>query len=765
MNESNVIAGVDAGSNENSKIARSHLDRLAVVYLRQSSANQVEHNSESTRRQYDLVHRAYALGWPKERVLVIDADLGRSGDGSAIREGFAQLTADVALSRVGLVLGLEVSRLARNNADWHRLIDLAGLTDTLIADADGLYHPSLFNDRLLLGLKGAMSEAELHVLRARLNGGILNKARRGELRRGLPIGYVWGEAPGEVCFHPDESVVRAIHTVFDCFAKMGSARRVWKWFLDEGLHFPHRIDEGGGVKWKEPQYSVIYGVLSSPVYAGAYAYGKTRSHVELDEHGGRHKRVRRVSDPKQWSVFLPDHHQGFIDWQTYEANRKRMTQNVNTGFGHGMSDQSGAVREGRGLLQGLILCGHCGRRLRVQYQGRKSVPRYHCCGMVTMQGQSSSCLSIGGQQIDNLIAEVFLEAMEPARISATLGAAERIEADREALLAQWRHSVERAIFNTARAERRYQAVDPDNRLVARSLEQQWEICLKELETARAELAQREQQQPHVLNADERENLMSLGPDLKAIWHAKSTKRRDQKELLRTLIDDVTVTVNRESKRALLVLRWKGGQITRIQHELPRTHKKKVQTDESTINLVRRLAKYYPDKKIASILNQQGRQPARADRFDVNRVQALRRRHKIPCRTEIVRRSADVNSIEEACSLQQAADVLGVAQTTLLRHIQDGLIEANQVTPTAPWHIRLTSELKARFQPEKPDGYVPMLTAMNRLGHDRPTMVSKIKSGELKAAFVTGKQKKGIYIKLMNTKGDLFQDQGVPMEAI
>src|SRR6201997_3886854 len=309
------------------KINSTHLSRLAYVYLRQSSAAQVEHNRESTARQYALVTKAAELGWPAQQVLVIDEDLGVSGSGVIERSGFARLTAEVALGHVGIVLGLEVSRLARNNADWYRLLDLAGLTDTLIGDGDGIYHPSLFNDRLLLGLKGTMSEAELHVLRARLNGGIRNKAARGELRRGLPVGFVWGEADSEVRFHPDEAIVAAIRNVFARFAETGSARRVWLWFRSEGLTFPLQMHQNAEIRWVEASYTAIHHVLTNPVYAGAYAYGKSRRETMLDASGVRRKRVRKLPR-SEWQVLIADHHPGFIDWRTYEANQDRIAKNT-----------------------------------------------------------------------------------------------------------------------------------------------------------------------------------------------------------------------------------------------------------------------------------------------------------------------------------------------------------------------------------------------------------------------------------------------------
>jgi DNA invertase Pin-like site-specific DNA recombinase len=508
-----------------SKIGASHLGRAAYVYLRQSSAAQVENNRESTQRQYALVDRAAALGWPAQQIVVVDEDLGLSGAGTVERSGFARLTAEVALGHVGIVLGLEVSRLARNNADWYRLIDLCGLTDTLIGDGDGIYHPALFNDRLLLGLKGTMSEAELHVLRARLNGGIRNKAARGELRRGLPVGFVWGEQDGEVRFHPDEAAGSAIRTVFTRFAALGSVRRVWLWLRSEGLSFPLQTGYGGGIGWVDPSYIAIYHVLTNPVYAGAYAYGKSRQEVTLDRSGARRTRMRKLPR-SQWSVLIPNHHQGFIDWSTYESNRARISANT-----HPRPHQSGggAVREGSALLQGLAVCGHCGRKLRTHYTGRTASPGYHCAGKTIVDGRGLYCLNIGAMQIDDAVAQAVLAALAPLGIEAALAAAERIEADHDDALAQWRLAVERASYEAQRAERGYRAVDPDNRLVARGLEAEWEKSLRKLETAKAELRRREQQRPKTLSADERSRLLALGTDLSEVWQAPTTAPRDKKE--------------------------------------------------------------------------------------------------------------------------------------------------------------------------------------------------------------------------------------------
>src|SRR5258705_11797450 len=431
------------------KIGVSHLHRIAYVYLRQSSPAQVEHNRESTERQYALVFKAAALGWPSQQVVVIDEDLGVSGTGVVERSGFARLITEVALGNVGIVLGLEVSRLARNTADWYRLLDLCGLTDTLIGDGDGIYHPSLFNDRLVLGLKGTMSEAESHVLRARLLGGIRNKAARGELRRSLPVGFVWGEHDGEVRFHPDDAVCSAIRTVFARFAELGSARRVWLWFRSEGLSFPLQTCYGGAIRWVDPSYIAIYHVLSNPAYAGAYAYGKSRREVSLDVTGARKKRVRKLPR-SQWSVFIPNHHEGFIDMATYEANRTRITANTHP---RPHQPSGGAVREGSALLQGVAVCGHCGRKLRTHYTGRTASAGYHCAGKTITNGRGVYCLSIGAVQVDQAVAQAALAALAPLGIEASLAAAQRLEADHYGALSPWRLAGERAHYEGQHAQR------------------------------------------------------------------------------------------------------------------------------------------------------------------------------------------------------------------------------------------------------------------------------------------------------------------------
>jgi DNA invertase Pin-like site-specific DNA recombinase len=530
-----------------SKVKASHLQRTAIVYLRQSTPSQVEQNRESTARQYALADKACQLGWPKEQVILIDEDLGLSGSSTDKRSGFARLTSEVALAHVGIVLGLEVSRLARNNADWYRLLELCGVTDTLIGDNDGVYHPALFNDRLLLGLKGTMSEAELHIIRARLDGGIRNKAARGELRRGLPVGFVWGEQDGEVLFHPDEAVTGAIRVVFERFAEFGSARRVWLWFRSEGLSFPLQTTPAGmpgPIRWVAPTYTALHHILTNPVYAGAYTYGKTRYERYIDEHGAVKKRIRHLP-MDQWSVLIPDHHPGFIDWATFQINQARLDSNTRPKPHH----SGGAVREGSALLQGLATCGHCGRRLHVHYRGRNSAPGYHCAGKDLVNGRGVYCLNVGGTGIEQAVAKAFLEAVTPAAVEATMLSVQQLQLNHDAALSQWRLEVERARYEAERAERRYRAVEPENRLVARGLETEWEKRLRDLAIAEGELRRREQQRPNPIGPEQLKRIQMLGSDIRQVWSAPAITDRDRKELLRTLLEEVVFNLKRRRSGA------------------------------------------------------------------------------------------------------------------------------------------------------------------------------------------------------------------------
>ena len=486
-------------------------------------------------------------------------------------------------------------------------------------------------------------------------------------------------------------------------------------------------------------------MLTNPVYAGAYVYGRTRQETVLDA-AGRHKKRLRHLPRAEWQVLIPQHHPGFIDWQTYEANQQRLARNTRPG----PHKAGGAVREGAALLQGLARCGHCGRRLHTHYRGRNAAPGYHCPGKVLVEGRGAYCLNIGGIQIDAAVTTAFIAALEPGGLTATLAAAERLERDREAALKQWRLGVERAGYEAQRAERRYRAVDPDNRLVARGLEREWEECLRALDAAKAELECRKQEQPRVISEAERNRLLALGPDLAAVWNAATTTPRDRKELLRTLIEEVTITVDRDKAAACLTLRWKGGALNEIALALPRSRPATVRTDEDTIALVGRLAVHYPDSVSAGILNRQGRATAYGHRFTAGRVGNLRRHWGIPC----CERTGDTPE-GELVTIRQAATALGVAPSTIHRLLNDGIIPGEQLTPGAPWRIRLTEDLRARFTGEAGDDFLPMREAIRALGVSRQTVLQRVKRGELAAVHVMRGKQKGLRIKIIGQQLGFF----------
>jgi predicted DNA-binding transcriptional regulator AlpA/sugar-specific transcriptional regulator TrmB len=449
------------------------------------------------------------------------------------------------------------------------------------------------------------------------------------------------------------------------------------------------------------------------------------------------------------AVLIPNHHQGFIDWSTYEANRVRISANT-----HPRPHQSGrgAVREGTALLQGLAVCGHRGRKLRTHYTGRTASPGYHCAGKTIANGRGIYCLNVGAVQIDDAVAQAVLTALAPLGVEAALAAAERIEADRDGALAQWRLAVERAIYEAQRAERRYRAIDPDNRLVARGLEAEWEKSLRELETAKAELARREQRRPRMLGADERSRLLALGTNLREVWRAPTTTARDKKELLRALLEEVIIAVKKDEYRSHLTLRWRGGALAEIDLDLPRRRATPVRTDEDTVALVRRLAVHYPDAIIAGILNRQQRTTAYGHRFTANHVGGLRRHWNI------ARYEPPATPPQgEMLTIKQIAATLGVATSTIHRWLNDGIIAGEQLTPGAPWRIRLTDDLRGRVAEEAPEGFLTVYQAMRRLGISRQTVWQRVKRGEIEAIHVRRGRKKGLRLKLICSQPDLFSE--------
>jgi DNA invertase Pin-like site-specific DNA recombinase len=735
------------------KVTAAHLRRVAVVYVRQSTLAQVDRNRESTARQYDLVELAERLGWSRGAVRVIDDDLGISAASTAGRSGFAELAAQVGLGQVGIVLSLECSRLARNNADWYRLLDLAGMTDTLIADTDGVYHPGLFNDRLVLGMKGTMSEAELHILRARLDGGIRNKAARGELRRGLPVGLVWGEADGEIRRHPDEAVTGVLQTIFDRFAVCGSVRAVWLWLREQGLRFPLQPTaylRGEEITWVEPTYHAVHNVLTHPAYAGAYVFGKTRQQRQLGADGVL-RTSRRKLPQGEWEVLIREHHRGFIDWDTYQANQARIAANTRP---RAHEPGTGAVREGCALLQGLATCQTCGRKLAVYYDGpAKSTPGYYCTGTGQLvEGRGTRHLRVGGVAIDTAVAATFLAALQPSALQACLAAAQQLEDGHDTALAQWRRQLEQARYAAGKAGRRYRAVDPDNRLVARGLETEWNTALQQLADAEEELARRAAARPKTLTPQEKQAILALGDDLAGVWSAATTTDKDRKKLLRTLLDEVGIRVHRDHDdgRAELILRWKGGALTELSVPLKRTSPQRLRTAEDTIDLLHRLAAHYPDATIAGILNRQHRRTARGLSFTAGRVQSLRHHHKIPCH-----QPGDHPQDAELLTVTDAAAELGLAPSTLHRWLGEGFIAGEQLTPGAPWRIRLTDDIRNLFVDDAPDAWLAMLEATLAYGVSRQTIMQRVKRGDLRAVHVRTGRRKGLRIQPPSPQDSLF----------
>lgn len=641
------------------KVSADHLRRDAFLYVRQSSLRQVFENTESTQRQYALRDRASALGWPIERIHVIDTDLGRSGAQAEGRDGFQYLVAEVAMGHAGIVLGLEVSRLARNNADWHRLIELAALAHTLILDEDGIYDPALFNDRLLLGLKGTMSEAELHVLKARLQGGIRNKARRGELALALPIGLAYG-ADGSVVLDPDRQIQETVRLLFDTFRECGSATSVVRRFAREGWQFPRRIRRGigkGDVLWGSLDQSRVVQILHNPRYAGAFVYGRTR--------GGRNaqmKSVQRKVAREQWYVLIRDAHAGYIDWDEFERNQLTLKQNE-AGFGE--ARRGSVPREGVGLLQGRVICGRCGARMRVRYQkvAGHLEPYYQCTEAVVRRG-GKLCQSVRGRPIDEAISARLLDSVAPAAIEVALAVQEEIAGRIEQAEALRRSQLERARYEAELARRRYLKVDPDNRLVADTLEAEWNARLRQLDAL-----QREHERLRVLDhgllcAQARERIVSLAKEFRRVWNDPRTAPIERKRILALLIEDVTLV---KAERVSLHVRFRGGKTQSLEIDKPKPIAQIRKTLPEVVQHVDDLLETCTDRQIATRLNELGFRNWRGQAFTFKKVIAIRHAYALKSRFERLRERGMRTGDE-------LAKQLGVCPTTIHQWGRQGLLQ-------------------------------------------------------------------------------------------
>jgi DNA invertase Pin-like site-specific DNA recombinase len=656
----------------NDKISAKHLERAAYVYIRQSSLQQVRHNLESSRRQYALQDRARELGF--EEVVVIDDDLGISGAGHHERPGFGRLLAAVCDGRVGAVLAMEASRLARNNRDWHHLIDLCVLTQTLVVDAEGIYDPRLLNDRLLLGLKGTMSEFELGILRQRAQEAYRQKVLRGEVLTKVPIGFIRSHS-NRVEMTPDREVQEAIRGVFRDFERFGTLRQVLLWYHQENITIP-LASVGEGMQrtvWRLPNYQHLLRMLKNPTYAGAFAYGRTQCRSVVVEGRSRKSVGHRVA-MENWQLLIKDHHPGYISWEQYLENQRILTSNRTKS--HAVS--CGAAKKGSALLTGLLRCARCGHKLHVAYRSREGqAPRYYCMTGNKEQGKPS-CLCFAGFKVEQAVVEMVLEACQPMAIEASLRvlSAEGIEQDQKKRRLEL--ALERVRYEAEHAKRQYDAVDPCNRLVAAELEARWNAALIQVAEAEARL-QAELQSHKSLSEEERNRLFELGSNLNAVWNDASAPIELKKRIIRTLINEIVVDVNHGSATVEMQIHWAGGVHTELKVRKNKAGHNANTTDRDVVELVRELALVQPDSYIASTLNRLGYHSGSGKSWNETRVKHLRNYNKI----SVFVRGGDRSWV----TMEEAADILETGVTVIRTMIRKQFLPARQAVKHAPWTIR------------------------------------------------------------------------------
>lgn len=666
------------------KIVDRHLERLAAVYIRQSSVQQMMDHRESTNLQYGLVERAIALGWAEGRVLIVDEDLGKSGASAEGREGFAKLVAEVGLDHVGIILGVEMSRLARSSKDWHQLLEICGLFNTLIADLDGIYDPAQHNDRLLLGLKGTMSEAELHVLKQRLHQGKLGKARRGELTFALPVGY-FRRPSGEVVFDPDEEVQQVVRLVFRKFEELGTLHALLRYLVAQDIHLGIRIREGEGkgeLDWRKPNRMTLQNMLKNPIYAGVYAYGKRQ--VDPRKKDPQRPTTGRVTiEAGQWHAFIEDSFPAYISLQQYEQNLQRLAAN------RAKAEERGAVRHGPSLLQGLLVCGECGHRMQVRYGGPQKLHTY-TCGRMSSDYAGSYCHYLPGGPLDEFVGEWVLKALEPAALELSLEASSHLDKERAELDGLWQKRLERGAYEAERAGRHYRLVEPENRLVARQLAREWEEKLETQRRLEDDYRRFLAYQPRPLSATERESIRQLAQDIPALWHSPSTTTAERKEIVRQIVERVSVENEGKSERLGVTIEWVGGS----------------QTSGVVIRPVRKLEylSYYPQMceriralvaaglsigGIAEMLNQEGYRPpkqtAALGRQSVTEI--LQRLGLRPVYRRGPRNFGVGGPAEGEWWLADLARELRMPAGTLHGWIRQGWIEARKQKSSGRWIVR------------------------------------------------------------------------------
>ena len=641
------------------KITADHLKRDAFLYIRQSTLRQVAEHGESTQRQYALRDRAVAGGWPVERIHVIDCDLGKSGANAATRDGFQRLVTEVALGKAGIVMGLEVSRLARNSADWHRLIELCALTATLILDEEAIYDPANFNDRLLLGLKGTMSEAELHILKARMRGGQLNKARRGALEMQPPVGLVY-RSEGVIDLDPDAEVRSAVRLVFDTFERTGSAMQTVRFFQEQRILFPTRLHSGpqkGELVWRPPRHSRILRMLHNPRYAGAFVYGRTRTR-HLPAGGSTVIQVPRGD----WQFVMPGQYRGYIDWDRFESNQRRLADNARA---FGGERRSGPAREGSALLQGRVLCGLCGERMGVHYrqEHRQTVPVYVCQEAIVRRG-GKTCQSIAGSIVDVAVGALLVELMTPMTLEVTLAVQRELEARAAEIDVLRRQHLERTRYEAELARQRYMHVDPGNRLVADALEAEWNDKLRVHADAVAEYDKFNKQQAFSVDAEARRRILELAEQFPKIWHDPRVDMRERKRILRLLVEDVTL-IKAEVITAHVRLSGGAPRTLTLERPLPIAQIRKFKPD--LVAEVDQLLDDHCDREIAEILNQRGRQTWEGKPFNLKKIAFIRTAYKLASRYARLRRRGLLTT-------REVAECFGVGHSAVHQWGREGLIQ-------------------------------------------------------------------------------------------